>query len=681
MRNETQARTRIARLGITRLNGCPANPGDQTAFTIDAISGEIRQRLRCRHQPMFGTSISNQNPASTEADVADRKGRCANASPWVTWAGALVVLSFCLVFMWPWWNHYLGVTNEGWFHWFGLQILQGRVPYRDFYLHVPPGQALSMAALIAMFGNRIVVGEMFGLVAALCLSLALYLWLQRILPAFWSVVAVITGMAIYLDTSAESLAGVHLVSILYPVLAFLAASVALDSASGAVVYLFLAGLLAGVSLLTKQTAGVATTVSLGVVLPAIILARGQRWYAIRAAILFAIGWLIPVVSICAWLASHGALRSFLSDAFLRGPSSKGSLTSLLGRQLIGIAGDYYLRICAVLAIGAILLIAFVYRRGSEANPSWPLRSTMWAILTVGVISTGAVVAVDRFGAFPYGLQRAGIVWHNVPLFFGEMGSLILLLGYGWLFLSRRLSWLQEQYLMASAVSFAYSFLCSFSWANAAEILLPAFPFVFAFALSNLRSNKAGRFVQVATLFMVLFCLITMTGLKLQSPYAWADWREGNVRKATVAPNFPELRGIEVTPETERFLERAVADIQENSLPDQPVAEFCCMPILYLLTHRLPATFADVHYIDVTPDSIYRADEEIIEKTPPAVVVTVERSEEEIREGEVYFRGGKPSGERALWAVLRNLEPEYRLADTLATPNTNKRVEVWVKRKP
>ncbi len=630
---------------------------------------------------MSGLPPSNQSAVLAESD-SDRGGRvCPHASPWVTWAGALVVLSFCLAFMLPWWNRYLGLTNEGWFHWFGLQILHGRVPYRDFYLHVPPGQALSMAALIAMFGNRIVVGEMFGLVAGLCLSLALYLWLQRILPAFWSVVAVITGMAIYLDTSAESLAGVHLVSILYPVLAFLAASLALDCNGRAVVYLFLAGLLAGVSLLTKQTAGVATTVSLGVMLPAIILARGQRWHAVRATILFAIGWLIPVVSICAWLASHGALRSFLSDAFLRGPSSKGSLTSLLGRQLVGIVGDYYLRICAVLAIGAILLMAFLYRRGGEANRSWPLRSTMLAILTVGVISTGAVVAVDYFGAFPYGLQRAGIVWQNVPLFFGEMGSLILLLGYGWLFLSRRLSWLQEQYLIASAVSFAYSFLCSFSWANAAGILLPAFPFVFAFALSNLRNDWAGRLVQAATLVMVLFCLITMTGLKLQSPYAWADWREGNVRKATVAPNFPELRGIEVTPETESFLERAVADIQENSLPDQPVAEFCCMPILYLLAHRLPATFADVHYIDVTPDSIYRADEEMIEKTPPAVVVTVERSEEELREGEIYFRGGKPSGERALWAVLRNLEPEYRLADTLATPNTNKRVEVWVKRKP
>jgi hypothetical protein len=171
---------------------------------------------------------------------------------------------------------------------------------------------------------------------------------------------------------------------------------------------------------------------------------------------------------------------------------------------------------------------------------------------------------------------------------------------------------------------------------------------------------------------------TAAGLKLQSPFTWADWQEGNVRRATVEPNFPELRGIRVTPETDRFLERVVADIQHNSRPDEPVAEFCCMPILYLLAHRAPATFAYVHYIDVTPDDVYRADAERLETNPPAVVVTLERSEEEVREGEINFRGGKPSGERTLWTVLRNLGPGYRLADILTTPNTNKRVEVWVR---
>jgi hypothetical protein len=590
-----------------------------------------------------------------------------------------MVLSFCFVFMRPWWNRYLGLTNEGWFQLFGLRILQGQVPYRDFYLHVPPGQALTMAALTSVFGNRIVVGEMFGFIAALALFCALYAWLARIFSAFWSVVAVISSAAIYLDSSAESLGGVHLTSILYPVLAFLAAAVALDKDSGDLLWCSLAGLLAGVSLITKQTAGVATTLSLEVVLTAIIVARGRWWNGARAATMFAVGWVIPVASTCAWLAAQGALGNFLSDVFLHGASSKGSLASLLERQVVGIAGSHNLRICGALALAAIIVLAFVYQHRTTASRAWPQRSTVLLILGVGAISMGVVVAVEHLNALPYGLQQPGIVLHNAPLFFGELGSFILLLGYGWLFLDRRLSWLEEQYLLASTASFVYAFLSSFSWVNAASILVPAFPFVFAFALSNVRSDTTGRLVQWATLIVMLFCLATMAGLKLQSPYAWADWQEDNVKRATVKPNFPELRGIRVTPETDRFLERLVTDIQRDSRPDESVAEFCCMPILYLLAHRAPATFAYVHYIDVTPDSVYQADAERLRENPPAVVVTVERTEEELREGEIYFRDGKPSGERMLWIMLRNLEPGYRLSDTLTTPNNNKRVEVWVRK--
>jgi len=559
-----------------------------------------------------------------------------------------------------------------------LRILQGLVPYRDFYFHVPPGQALTMAVLASVFGNRIVVGEMFGLIAAVILFLALYLWLARIFPAFWSVVAVISAAAIYLGSSGEPLGGVHITSILYPVLAFLVATFALDQDGGGLLSLFLAGFLAGVSLVTKQNAGVATTLSLGVVLPAIIARRGHWWHGVRAATVFAIAWVIPVASTCAWLAGHGALRNFLSDAFLHGASSKGSLPSLLVRQVVGIAGSHNLRICAALALAAILVLAFAYQRGGTANRAWPQRSTFQVILGFGAIAMGAVVAVEHLDALPYGLQWSRIVLRNAPLFFGELGSLILLLRYGWLFLSRWLSWLEEQYLLASTAAFVYAFVSSFSWATAESILVPAFPFVFAFALSNVRRGRAGRLLQGATIVLVIFCLATMAALKLQTPFVWADWQEGNVRRATVEPNFPELRGIRVTPETDRFLERVVADIQHNSRPDEPVAEFCCMPILYLLAHRAPATFAYVHYIDVTPDDVYHADVERLETNPPAVVVTLERSEEEVREGEISFRAGKPSGERTLWTVLQNLGPGYRLADVLTTPNTNKRVEVWVR---
>ena len=216
--------------------------------------------------------------------------------------------------------------------------------------------------------------------------------------------------------------GVHLVSSF----GVLAATFALDHDGGGLLWLSLAGFLAGVSLVTKQTAGVATTLSVGVALPAIIAARGRLWHGVRATTVFAIGWVIPVASTCAWLAAHGALRNFLSDAFLHGASSKGSLASLLERQVIGIAGSYYLRICAALALGAILLLASVYQRGGTANRAWPQRSILLLILGIGAMSTGVVVAVEYVNALPYGLQRPSILLYNAPLFLGELGSLILL---------------------------------------------------------------------------------------------------------------------------------------------------------------------------------------------------------------------------------------------------------------
>jgi hypothetical protein len=103
-----------------------------------------------------------------------------------------------------------------------------------------------------------------------------------------------------------------------------------------------------------------------------------------------------------------------------------------------------------------------------------------------------------------------------------------------------------------------------------------------------------------------------------------------------------------------------------------------MPILYTLAHRAPMTFAYIHYIDVTPDYIYRQDISRLEQSPPAVIVFISRSESEIREGEVNFRNGRRSGERDLWESLQALACKYQVVDVLQTPNTNQRVEVWVR---
>lgn len=220
--------------------------------------------------------------------------------------GGVVVSVFTLLFILPWWNRYLGITNEGWYQFFGEKILEGRIPYRDFYLFVPPGQPLTIAALTSVFGNRIVVPELFGYAGALVLALALYFWLARFVPRFWVTVAVVSTIALYLRVSTESLSGLHLDANLYPVLALLSGSLALDRTHNFRGLSILAGFWMGMAFITKQTAGVAMTVSIGILLPAIFAARSEIRAGLHMATMLAIGWILPVCNTSIWLVMHGA---------------------------------------------------------------------------------------------------------------------------------------------------------------------------------------------------------------------------------------------------------------------------------------------------------------------------------------------------------------------------------------
>jgi hypothetical protein len=594
-------------------------------------------------------------------------------------AGGLVVFLFAMLFVLPWWNRYLGITNEGWYQFFGKQILQGRIPYRDFYLFVPPGQSLIMAALTSIFGDRVVVPELFGFAGALVLTLTLYLWMIRLFPVFWATLATVCTVAICFRSTSEPLSGLQLDCSLFPLLALAAASFALDRNAG-FGSLLLTGLLAGAAFVTKQTAGVAT-LSLGIILPALIAARSHARAGLRAVTFFAIGWGIPVFLTSAWLAINGAFGDFLDDVFLQGPSSKGSLASLLERQVHGILGSRYQQISAAVALVVVLFggVLFHFVNADRENRGLSKRREAFAILGFGAIAAALTIYAQHWpSALPSRLRRLDFFLGNLPIYIGEFGSFALLTVYGWQFFHRKLSGHEEQLLLAAGASFVYAFLFSFSWPAAKIMLVPAFPFVAAFGLSRLPSGKFTSLARISAALLVFICVAIMAGSKMRVPYYWADWREGDALRASIALDFPELRGIQVTPETAAFLRRLVGDIQQYSRPSDPIAEFPTMPILYTLAHRTPMTFAYIHYIDVTPDYIYRADAMRLEHDPPAVIAFLSRSEAELREGEINFRDGRRSGERDLWETIKALSCNYKVADVLQTPSTDQRFEVWVR---
>ncbi|MGA2923341.1 MAG: glycosyltransferase family 39 protein [Candidatus Sulfotelmatobacter sp.] len=596
-------------------------------------------------------------------------------------AGGAVVFFFTLLFLLPWWNRYLGITNEGWYQFFGKQILQGRLPYRDFYMFVPPGQSLLMGALTSIFGDRVVVPELFGLVGAMVMALTLYVWMVRLFPVFWATLATVCTTAIYLRSSGEPLSGLQLNCNLLPLLALAAASFALDRNAGSG-GLLLTGLFAGIAFVTKQTAGVAIF-SLGIIVPILIAVRSHARAGLRAATFFAIGWAVPVCLTCFWLLRNGAFNSFVDDVYVHGPSSKGHLSSLLARQAHAILGNRYQQLSVAVAVTVVLfaglLLRFMHTASDGGYRPLSKRREAFVVCGFGVVAVALTVCAQHWpGPMQLRLHRLDFFFTAVPCYVGELGSLALLIFYASQLVRRRLTANEEQLLLAAWTSFVCAYLFSFSWPTGKMILPPAFPFVVAFIFSRLPCGKFTSLAKAAAVVLAFVCIEVMAGSKMREPYFWADWLEGDALRATVALDFPELRGMRVTPETASFLRRIVSDIQEHSRPGEPIAEFPTMPILYTLAHRAPMTFAYIHYIDVTPDYIYRQDISRLEQSPPAVIVFISRSESEIREGEVNFRNGRRSGERDLWESLQALACKYQVVDVLQTPNTNQRVEVWVR---
>lgn len=80
-----------------------------------------------------------------------------------------VVLSYNLKM----WNNFFPIT-EGWFSVYANLILNAKVPYKDFYLLLPPLYPIILALIIKIFGNQIIVLRILGLGVILVISSSMF---------------------------------------------------------------------------------------------------------------------------------------------------------------------------------------------------------------------------------------------------------------------------------------------------------------------------------------------------------------------------------------------------------------------------------------------------------------------------------------------------------------------------
>ncbi len=239
--------------------------------------------------------------------------------------GLLLLLTFCFNILHV--NKFYTIT-EGWFQDFGRYILDGEVPYRDFYLFVPPIWPLMMTVITALSDNLFLAFRIYGVLERLLVVGLAFLILRRSFRADQVFIALLAASAIYISNIQDIFYGYYQTSLLF-ILVLLWLSIRLcecDDEKKRVLYAVLFGACGGVTVLCKLPAGVIMTFILGFCAFFILLKKGAGvWRTVGVAVLaYAAALLLCLLP---WVLL-GAFQPMI-EQLLMGSSSKGSILTIL----------------------------------------------------------------------------------------------------------------------------------------------------------------------------------------------------------------------------------------------------------------------------------------------------------------------------------------------------------------
>ena len=633
-------------------------------------AGEFHVKL---HEPSGEDSTKMTELESPPAGVV-----CVGARPSQTrleWWWIAVLISLTALFFFSFFNRFAGLRSGDGEFTTGMALLHGRLPYRDYFSATPPLNTLKSALLLRLFGPFLIVNRTAGVAERLLIAVLLFKWLCRLFPARFAFTASLVTIIVSAGDIVDPVASYNHDAILWAILSGFAASHVLDERRGArlMVWSALAGLCAGLCLVTKQTVGFGAVVGVPVVM-AILLSNCKRiaqvWIWLS---LFVAGCAVPSLALGVWLHHLHLLRVFLDMAFLKGPAAKGGHPgAFLAREMIVAQSNWFFVLLALLAVTFTWRAVLRSQRtnaGHEKDRSAALTSMDIRRFGVGF---GAVIASAEL------LQFVGIgTIHNLSK---SVVYLVLILA-GVLFVAYAvactravLSRKQQQFALFAAVSLFIAFFLSLSWPAFEAMSLPGFGLVAAATMEGLQPPKR-KYVYLVLAGLIFF----QVREKLDAPFAFDGLVEAPVRNATEPSKLPALRGLRLSAEMNRFLEATVGTIKRHSGSTDTILTYPEMGLLYELSDRSFPTLSGSHNVDVVNDTFAAEEASRILERKPAVVIFLKLSRQEVVHEDEVWRFGKPSGQHLLVSAVKQLTQGYNIAETFQVGKEGRTIMVFTRR--
>jgi hypothetical protein len=592
----------------------------------------------------------------------------------------VIVVGLNLAFLLSFWNRFLGPSVSGMFLEFASRLLSGKVPYRDFYVVVTPFYIFRTALIVKLFGPSLAVLRLVDIAYRCALGAILVIWLAKVVRIPYAALGALAAVAVFSTDPADPLTSYHLEATFWALAgAFLLSYVKWEQRAllRNIALILSSGACCSICFFTKQTEGGGITLALFIVVAGLSI----RDLGVRPAILrllaFCAGWALPAAALLGWLASKGALKAFAIAIFVDGPSAKGSPVHILTRVFFDGYGSWPGNAAYLLfGLCTMFLVAGVVQKASTAPPS--AVPVMRHLAVIAAAGAAALLAGYAAGAFILHSPVPAYSLETASIFFSFFGVFSLAVYYTLILTRRGMTEAEKQRWLLAMASFWICYTMSWSWVSWGPMAFPALGVVIALLLEDLLSEpRTSAFRHSIAAIAVLLLSVCEAG-RVYCPFSWNSWTDGPIRSATASSRQPVLNGIYMSPEMAAFVDRLTSLIHDHSRVNDSVFIYSYQPLWYVLADRWPPTYAQVHFLDVTPDDLCRRDAQRIVKERPAVIVDFVGDSE--LWNEKLFRAGQRSGQRDLQDQMYQLiDTNYRLEAAITLKENLVPVRVFVLR--
>ena len=599
-------------------------------------------------------------------------------------------------------------VTEGWHITYAQLLLNGKVPYNDFYYYMPPLDIFINALLWSLsFGKTFLFRIWMMLIRIAMMETVFSILLTRVRSEH-AFLATLAG-GVLISGNVYDLLGDYnqIVELLCVMIAYFL-NIYCTKGGSEKQYLFVSGVLLGLGFCEKQS----FMFSAGIVLFCFLFIyckfiRGVPFLKEFAIALLGTG--IPIALTTIYLIINNAFGNMLDQVFLS-VNSKGRLLDIVFTPLKNMYLQYNLLMIALLAVFSLflmkknteskglsnkriwhvqILVIFFIFLGVFLTDRETFKSFLMAIVQSGYICiAGAMLALllmcvkaDHGICIALTISAAFLVTEIFILYevgdmpqalmssaaFDNLKYIYTICFYGITFYL--VYCMYKVFVLKEEIDITWFILCVCSFIScyagcmaAGNTLMGSRPMVLTapVCIAYVLNHPYNRsLVKTGAVFLSFLLAITIIfSQKVVCAYAWWGTSEADIHEETQPIELEALQGFRVSPEQAKVFEESYHVIQANQRPGDRILGFPGVTIFNLLTNNLDfAGKVPVYFYDVCPDKYVIDDVSVFSDNPPEFIVWQDIPDC-MEVNEYNYRNGRESGQRKLVYWLQDNMDSY-----------------------